>query len=294
VRLTSAELPPDLPGRGLVKGGTEVQVAWARGLPPVTVGPAGGPRPLLRLPSDHVEPREHGRSGWPADHVPVGVGGDDRSAVWLGPRHGPHLLVLGESLSGRTTALRTVVERLLAEDPDRRLAVVAQRRTAAWAWEDHPQLLASASSSTDVDAVLDAVESSARAGRPVVLAMDDAEGLALPGTVGDRLDGLLRTARDNGLRSVVAGRAADWPRLFDGWARYLTSLRTVLLLAPTPDSAVALDIRLPQTVVPMVPGRGFLVSGGRAEVLQVTRLAQPQQPPEPSTHSPHGRTAAAS
>ena len=280
VRIGAAEMPVDVPGRGLLRGGVEVQVAHATALPVVPAGRPGGPRPVRRLVSDHHEAVGVGRADWPAGCIPLGVGGDDGSPVWLGPRHGPHLLVLGESLTGRSTALHTVASRLLEEDPTRRVVVLARRRSSLDRWAGHPPLLAAGSPLDGLDALLDAVETSTV---PVVLVVDDAEGLALPGLAGDRLDAILRGARDSGLRSVVGARTADWARLFDPWARYLTSLRVALLLAPTPESGLVLEVRLPPSVVPMVPGRGFLVAPGGAELVQVSVLTTSAQPGVPAS-----------
>lgn len=283
VRLTPAEMPEDLPGRGLVRGGHEVQVVNQVALPRVADEDADGrPRPVVRLPARHIEAAAAGRETWPAGQVPIGVGGDDASPVWLGPRHGPHLVVLGESLTGRTTALLTVAGRFLAEDESRVLAVVTRRRGSAGAWDALPRRIAVAQGPEDLDDLLTAVESSTV---PVVLVIDDAEAIGASVSVGDRLDRLLRDARGTGLRSVVGARTADWARLFDGWARYLASLRVALLLAPTPEAAMAVEVRLPATVVPMVQGRGFLVAGGRAELVQVTALLDP-------VPAPHHRPAA--
>ena len=280
VRIGAAQMPADLPGRGMVRGGLEVQVAHTKGLPTFPADLEGGPSAVRRLATEHLACADEGRTGWPAGCVPLGIGGDDGSAVWLGPRHGPHLLVLGESLTGRSTALHTVATRLLAEVPGRRLAVLARRRATLERWADDPRLLAVGSPADGLDALLEAVETSEH---PVVLVIDDAEGLALPGMVGDRLDALLRGARDTGLRSVVGARTADWARLFDPWARYLTSLRVALLLAPTPESGLTLEVRLPATVVPMAPGRGFLIAPGQAELVQVSVLTPTPQPRIPAS-----------
>ena len=280
VRIGAAEMPADLPGRGMVRGGLEVQVAHAQDLPTFPADLAGGPSPVRRLAPEHRARADEGRRGWPAGCIPLGIGGDDGSTVWLGPRHGPHLLVLGESLTGRTTALHTVATRLLEEDSDRRVAVLARRRATLERWADDPRLLVVASPADGLDALLEVVEKS---DHPVVLVMDDAEGLALPGMTGDRLDALLRGARDTGLRSVVGARTADWARLFDPWARYLTSLRVALLLAPTPESGLTLEVRLPATVVPMAPGRGFLIAPGQADLVQVSVLTAAPQPTIPAS-----------
>ncbi|KRF23880.1 FtsK/SpoIIIE domain-containing protein [Phycicoccus sp. Soil803] len=283
VRLSPAEMPEDLPGRALVRGGHEVQVVNQMSVPRSRGGDGQGrPRLLVRLPSDHREEATSGRDTWPPGQVPIGVGGDDASPVWLGPRHGPHLVVLGESLTGRTTALQTVAGRLLVEDPRRVLAVVTRRRGSAGGWASLPRQLAVAQGPEELDDLLTAVESSTA---PVVLVIDDAEAIGAPVSAGERLDRLLRDARGTELRSVVGARTADWARLFDGWARYLASLRVALLLAPTPEAAMAAEVRLPATVVPMVQGRGFLVAGGRAELVQVTRLVDPADHVEPARSS---------
>lgn len=275
VRLSPSEMPPDLAGRGIVRGGHEVQVVH-HAVPlsdsrRPSAGPVGAPVPVRRLPMQHTGRAGGDRGSWPVGHIPIGVGGDDASPIWLGPRHGPHLVVLGEALTGRSTTLHTVASQLLAENPTRVLAVVSRRPGPVLSLADESRLLATAAGPEQLDALLAAVESSTA---PVVLVIDDAEGMGAAPSAGDRLDRLLRDARSTGLRAVVASRTADWARMFDGWARYLASLRVALLLAPTPESALALEVRLPAAMVPMVQGRGFLVAGGVAELVQVSRLVE--------------------
>lgn len=99
-----------------------------------------------------------------------------------------------------------------------------------------------------------------------LLLVDDAESLA--GSA-DALEGILRHARERDIVSCLAGRTSDLSRLFDGWVRYLLSQRTGLLLMPHGDAGFLFETRLPQTQVPMVPGRGYLVERQAATLVQL-------------------------
>ena len=64
-------------------------------------------------------------------------------------------------------------------------------------------------------------------------------------------------------------RSADFARLFEGWARYLQTIRTGLALMPTGEPAFAFETRLPASMAPMSPGRGYLIDRGAIELVQV-------------------------
>ncbi len=108
---------------------------------------------------------------------------------------------------------------------------------------------------------------SQRSGLSTVLLLDDAE--AVSGQLSDGLERALRDGRDTDLRTAIAVRAADFARLFDGWARYLQTLRTGLMLMPSGEPAFAFETRLPPATAPMSPGRGYLVDRGAVELVQV-------------------------
>lgn len=269
LRLSPDDLPAGLPGRALVTGGTEIQVAE----PDVAAATAlaqrwsdvSGPAAILSLPRNlSIDDPALASTG---PRSALGLGGPELAPVLLDPRLlGPHLLVLGDSGSGRSTALDTHARNTLSADAQRSLVLVALRPGPLDPLRSDPRTSFAASTIDEIATALDRVEA---APATTLLVVDDAE--AFPSRLGERLEALLRDARDSGLQTAFAARASDWVRLFDGWARYLTSLRAMLLLAPGPEASHLVDVRLPATVVPMVPGRGFLVDHGSVVLLQVAR-----------------------
>ena len=79
---------------------------------------------------------------------------------------------------------------------------------------------------------------------------------------------MLREAPETGTTVLVAARVNDLPGMFDPWARYLMSLRRVVLLQPTVDDAFLFGVKLPVIPPPMVPGRGLVIERSRVTVVQ--------------------------
>ncbi|WP_155856144.1 FtsK/SpoIIIE domain-containing protein [Cellulomonas sp. URHD0024] len=266
VRVGADDLPPAVAGRGLVADGIEVQVVRPH-LPaasPTGQVALGGPRPVERMPLDLSRAGLTLRTGGPAAAWTCGVGGPELEPLTLDPvRVGEHVLVLGESSTGRSTALATIAAGAPAET---RFAVFAPRTGPLSVMRDDPRCIVFATTPDDVDALLDACES-APAG--LVVLVDDAE--SWPARTSDRTERALRAARDTGLRAFVAARTTDWARSFDGWTRYLGSLRTAIVLGPGAQAGHVLEVRLPAARGTVPPGRGHLVSRGASLELQVLR-----------------------
>lgn len=129
---------PESPGRGLAAGGLELLVA--RTTPDDTRAVAADARrrgdravePLRLLPArvtaEEVRAAPGGAVAVQRGFVPLGLDEDGLAAVHFDPVRHRHLAILGAAGSGRTTALRTVVDGLLAARPGMKLVVVDYRR----------------------------------------------------------------------------------------------------------------------------------------------------------------------
>ncbi len=274
--VTAREHDP-VPGRALVAGRNhaEVQVLYPSeerftgvGERWVDVDPAALPSPIRRLPKEvsvaelQAEPLTAG-----ADRTLLGVGGDELQPVFFDhARAGPHLPVLGEDLSGRSTVLRTCLETASASDPAARFAVVLCRQSPLRGLQGDPRVALMAGSADEAPGVLEAVALDESISHVLI---DDAE--LLPPVAAPTLEALLRTARERGLRTVISARASDFARLYEGWTRYLLSLKIGLLMMPTPDMGGLVDVRLPKDAPTMVPGRAYLAVRGEVTQLQVAQ-----------------------
>jgi S-DNA-T family DNA segregation ATPase FtsK/SpoIIIE len=195
--------------------------------------------------------------------VAIGVGGDEVEPVVVDfDGGGPNLLVLGESGSGRTTALQTIATSSLRADPTRAVWVIADR--GAWPSE----IAGRAQSEAEAEALLGRLRSASAASH--LLIVDDAE--RLPRSVADAVGALARNMDRLDLRVIVAGRAHDVIRSYDDWLRYLVSLRHAVLLSPPPDIESTFDLRPARIRPPSLPGRGLLVSRQGVVPLQVARV----------------------
>ncbi len=264
----AATLPP---GRALLGDGGEVQIAFAGpepgaeaqcatlaalGLAARARGcPAAPPIPLLpsRFPLAALDVA--------AAPMTAAFALTDRAfngrAVDL--RHDP-FLVVGPRGSGRSTALDTIAAALaLGPRPCETVRIRPRHgETAAIATLD--ELLARPGRGPD----------GSEPGPGIVVLLDDGE-LAVEGPVATRIEALLAAGATGRVRIVAAIDPTSAARAFGGWVGELRRARRALLL--TPDLEVDGDlvgVRLkPRPGQPFPPGRGFLVSGGRVELVHV-------------------------
>ncbi|MEV1130077.1 FtsK/SpoIIIE domain-containing protein [Agromyces sp. NPDC049794] len=278
------ELPPDVPGRAMAAGPAEVQIAHVdEGMLTDIADRWTGqsrPRPIERMPRNirHAELA----STWPGLAV-IGVGGPELEPVVADTRAGAHLVVLGEQGSGRSTALATLIAAESAAGGGS-FMIASARPGPLDPVASHRGCAAFARSRPELAEMLDRLDEHGTR-HPRLLVIDDADELV--GELGDRLERLMRAARDTGLRVVVSARAADWVRSFDPWVRYLTSLRSVLMLTNHTELAPMFDVRLPYgpSAPAPAPGRGYLVAAGNATHVQVAAAEPAELRGEPSPQS---------
>lgn len=267
LRIRPERMPADRPGRALVAGGVTVQVVLPEPERIAAIVASalriGAPDPITRLPARVPLLEVLARRAPSAGLVLLGLGGAETEPVAVDVVAEPVLAVLGDGRTGRSTTLLTVLASTLAADPATRVTLVAPR----------PSPLRALSGREGTTLATTPEELAALDLGGGLLLVDDAEALGSAGT--EALERALRDARTSGLTAWIAARGADITRVYEGWARYLVSLRTGLLLQPGSDAGVIFDVRLPPRTTAMPAGRGYLVVRNHFTLVQVA------EPPAP-------------
>ncbi len=278
-RFTPAHTPPPTAGRGLVAGLLEVQVAspgdeaiaqladsWAN-----PTSTTGWPPPVRRLP-DVVAPAQLDEA---FSGVALGIGGDEVETVFVElSKVSPVLLIAGPRQSGRSTALTHMRAALIRSG--RSTSLVLAPRPGPWAdLPDEPDTAAGNHEVIEDPALFSEALDRLTTDTPSsgLLVIDDAEALAgVPG-VAEKLDRIVRRAAELDLLVLMGARVNDLPGLFEPWARYVVSLRHVVLLQPSPDDLFLFGQKLASTAPQAsVPGRGVLVDSSGCTVVQVAQV----------------------
>ncbi|GAB2466439.1 FtsK/SpoIIIE domain-containing protein [Jatrophihabitans fulvus] len=199
--------------------------------------------------------------------VTVGVGGDHLAPVDLDVAElGGALVVAGPARSGRSTALRTMVESLRGGPLPIVIAAPRPSPLRDVSGDDVTVL------ATDVAAGLRAALESASG--PLALVVDDAELLddhALQGV----LETFVRNSRDSGSIVLAAGTTDDiLLNRYRGWLATARRERSGLLLNPASHvDGEVFELRLPRsTGGGWVPGRALLVRSGAVSTVQVATV----------------------
>lgn len=251
-----------VPGRGFLPGGTEFQVAEGDD----ELARLAASRPDAAAPGIEPLPASVERSQLPPPGLPwlatIGLADAELApaTVDLSERH---FLVVGPYRSGRSTALRTLVESLAASTPGVDLHLLAPRRSPlielpCWA---------SVTTGAECD---DRASALAQLTGAAVVVIDDGEELA-DSLGAPALEQLVRRGRDGQLRVLAAAERQAAQRAFTGWLRELRKEEHALLLDPDPDvDGDIVGTRLPRRSRPVFPpGRGYLVTRGSVELVQV-------------------------
>jgi S-DNA-T family DNA segregation ATPase FtsK/SpoIIIE len=257
--------PPKQPGRAFESGsGRELQVALPHEDGIVAAVIEGGwsestnpPWQIDVLPSEVpiAEFISRGRIAADEWYLPLGIGDSSLVPVGLMLRDGEHALIAGPARSGKTTALATLATVARAADPSLRIAAITPRRSEL-------------GRCGAVDAIVDPGDLADLEGRSMLLLVDDAE---LVGG-GDALSAIIAT-RDPSVRIIASGNADAIRGRYGHWTQELRRSRIGCALRPNPVSDGDLwQIQLPRSEQQSFPaGRGYLVSDGRVELVQLGR-----------------------
>jgi S-DNA-T family DNA segregation ATPase FtsK/SpoIIIE len=272
--LSRRNVPAPIAGRAVMApAGLQIQV----GQPTPTVAaavtevaarrPAAGrrARPIERLPAEVALASLGSTSRLSSEpwRIPIGVRESDLSIAELVLYEGEHALVAGPARSGKSTALRTIAESLRSGGSDGALQIVATggRRSPL---RECPALDRFAGAGDESTTMLASLRT---AGGPVVVLIDDGEDF----DDGDgAIEGLLSAAQPD-LHVVAAGRSESLRAMFGHWTKIVARSKTGLLLRPNIDfDGDLLGATLPRRApVQMSAGRGYAVSSGEVEVVQV-------------------------
>lgn len=204
--------------------------------------------------------------------VPIGLGGPaiTPQAIDVSDRH---FLVVGAYRTGRSTALATIATAIARAEPAADLHLLSPRRSPL---EDLDIWAGMARGMDGAVAGIDTLEAIVRERGdaiglpPLIIVVDDA------GDLGDmllypRLEQLVRRGRDAAVRFVVSAETAVARNVTIAWLREIRKDGQGLLLCPElPIDGDLLNATLPRRAPsPFGPGRGYLVSPGRAELVQV-------------------------
>ncbi len=250
--LDEAATDPDLPPGRCWSGGFVGQVALAevaprpdRGVDERRCGPAA---PVPRLPT-LVRVAELSPQPDPEGRIALGLDADALRTTHLDLRH-HHGIVAGPPRSGVSTTLRTLVGR----HPDARLV--------------------GRGDADDLGTAVRWAIATAAAGRPSLLALDDAADV-LDGPEGDGAAALLAelvdAARDHPVRLVLGGEVDALARCYHDVLASVRRGRTGVLLGGDPELHGALwHAALPtRSDLPAAPGRGWLLGPSVASRVQV-------------------------
>jgi DNA segregation ATPase FtsK/SpoIIIE, S-DNA-T family len=289
----STAVPEMVPGRALVAGtGQVVQVARPAGglaaaaarlaetataetavastaagsTAAASAAAARRPEPIASLATavklaELAAPARLGERPW---SIPIGVAERTLSAAGLVVYEGEHALIAGPARSGKSTGLLTVAAACRASRPAASVIAVAGPRSPLAGEASIDEVVAPAAVG---DKLLALVERARDVGRLVLVLVDDAESLDDSGGALERLS----TSDLPGVLLVAAGRNDGIRTGYSHWTRPLRRSKLGVLLRPDVDlDGDILGASLPRRApVAMVPGRGYVVNSGEAELIQV-------------------------
>ncbi len=274
----STAVPQMVSGRALVAGtGQVVQIARptdgiaaaAARLAAHATTPAGRARPPVPIANLATAVRlvELGAPAQLDDRpwsIPIGLAERTLSAAGLAVYEGEHALVTGPARSGKSTALLTIAAACRQGRPDVSVIAVAGPRSPLARAAPIDEVLAPVAVG---DRLMPLLDDAASTGRRALVLVDDAESLDDSGGVLERLS----TSELPGLLFVAAGRNDGIRTGYSHWTRPLRRSKLGVLLRPDVDlDGDILGASLPRRApVAMVPGRGYVVNSGEAELIQV-------------------------
>ncbi len=190
----------------------------------------------------------------------LGVADEDLGPAVLTLRGNDHALVAGPPQCGKTSTLMLIASLVRAADAGVVLVGVCDERSPLYELE----ALDAAGTLEQLAHIIRAAPADQR--RWLIL-VDDASRV-------EDTDGVLTAAIRSGrpgLHVIAADRADDLQGGWGTWTRLIRQSRTGVLLQPTlANDGALLSVRLPRRLpIPLVPGRGFVVSAGELTLAQV-------------------------
>jgi S-DNA-T family DNA segregation ATPase FtsK/SpoIIIE len=204
-----------------------------------------------------------------AAEVLVGVGGDSLGLrAFDAYEHGPGVLVVGPSRSGRTTTLLTMVQSLTQRAWQ--VVIIAPRRSALrdlLGASGIQGVFGADADSNELGGLLDGLKT------PYAVIIDDLELLGQDTPLAELVQARVDLLRDTGNLVIGAGTASDLYNMYTGPASAMKKSRAGIVLRPEKyDDAELFGIQLPQGLTGSAPpGRALQITGGQWERIQVAR-----------------------
>ena len=221
-------------------------------------GPPAPPVPVLPR---RVSLREAAPAGSAADRewtLPLGLDGASLQPAAVTLHEGDHLLFAGPNRSGRSTALLTVAAAVRLLRPQTTLAAVCPRPSPL---ADHPGWDAVFRRLEEAEPLLNDRSDGAR----LALLIDDVEETADRGPLEPVIE-----KRMEGVTVIAAGRTDVLRTAHRHWTSLLRNRRRGVILSPVDRADGDLfGVRLPALRTGPLPGRGFLIEGGGARLIQL-------------------------
>jgi DNA segregation ATPase FtsK/SpoIIIE, S-DNA-T family len=279
----------DLPaGRGVTENGLEVQVAIVGADPSPTAQATAieglGQELKGRYGEAHAPAVEILASSVALRSLPVG---EDSMRPVIGIRdsdlgpfgvdlNGQHLAVFGAYRTGRSTTLRTLVSSIRRGMSSGEIHLLAPRRSPLLADDLWSSISASVETCDEkireIAGLVQARADDAGTKQPIMLVIDDAEELLETEAASD-LHMLVKLGAQAGIVVAAALESRSASRGFSPWLNELRKQEQGILLNADPDSdGDLLHVVLPRLARTRVPGRGYYVYRGSAELVQVATI----------------------
>jgi len=196
----------------------------------------------------------------------LGVADDDLGPAVLAMRADGHALVAGPPQAGKTSTLMLIAALMRAADPDTVLVGICDDHSALYS-------LKALDAVGPLQQLTHIVRAAPEDERRWLILVDDACRV-------QDLNGVMTAAVRSGrpgLHVIAADRAEELHGGWGHWTRVVRQSRTGLLLQPAlANDGALLSARLPRRLpIPLVPGRGFLVSAGTHALAQIALPPQP-------------------
>ncbi len=196
-------------------------------------------------------------------HIPFAIFDSTREPAELVLRPSEHALIVGPARSGRSNTLAVIAAQIRDADPG---TVIVGIHPSNATNTFNPSLFDAGGSVDELDSVLCAALDGDSGEKRWVVLVDDADRIDLHQGA---LMELAQKPRAN-VTVIAAVRASSIRQNFGHWTRQLRSSGVGLLLEPDPSvDGELFSLRLPKSRLAAVAGRGYLVSNGEFEVVQV-------------------------